>query len=131
MLESITMVIYHGIFNLRKSRYYSKLPWYFYNTGQKYHSILTPEKGGTTVNYHGIFITLAPGANDIKLFLHCLKPFQGKTSILCYKAILPQYLQWKDSKSPWYLCKTILYNKMTVQYCGMGVNYHSILNLEK
>ncbi len=32
----------------------------FYNTGQTYHGILTLEKGGTTVNYHGIFITLAP-----------------------------------------------------------------------
>jgi hypothetical protein len=50
-------------FNLRKSRYCSKLPCYFYNTGQKYFkSILTLEKGGTTVNYLGIFMTLAPGA---------------------------------------------------------------------
>ncbi len=55
MLVSNTMVIY-----LRKSRYCSKLPGYFYNTGQKYHSILTPQKGGTTVNYHSIFTTLAP-----------------------------------------------------------------------
>jgi hypothetical protein len=39
----------------------SKLPWYFYNTAQKYHGILTLEKGGTMVNYRGIFITLAPG----------------------------------------------------------------------
>ncbi len=56
---------YHGnlpwYFNLRKSRCCSKLPWYFYNTGKKYHGILTLEKGGTTVNYHSIFITLAPG----------------------------------------------------------------------
>ena len=40
--------------------YHRKLPWYFYNTGQKYHGILTLEKGGTTVNYCSIFITLAP-----------------------------------------------------------------------
>jgi hypothetical protein len=31
-------------FNLRKSGYSSKLPWYFYNTGQKYQGILTLEK---------------------------------------------------------------------------------------
>jgi hypothetical protein len=59
------MVIYYGIlpwyFNLRKSRYCTKLPWYFYNSGQKYHGILTLEKGGATVNYRSIFITLAPG----------------------------------------------------------------------
>ncbi len=54
--------------NFRKSRYCSKLPWYFYTTGQKYHGILTLEKYGTTVNYRGIFITLAPGDNIIKLF---------------------------------------------------------------
>ncbi len=56
---------YHGnlpwYFSLRKSRDCSKLTWYFYNTGQKYQGILTVEKGGTTVNYHGIFITLALG----------------------------------------------------------------------
>jgi hypothetical protein len=32
----------------------------FCNTGQKYHGILTLEKGDTTENYRGIFITLAP-----------------------------------------------------------------------
>ncbi len=50
-------------FNLIKSRYCSTLPWYFYNTSQKYHGILTLEKGGTMVNYHRIFITLAPGGS--------------------------------------------------------------------
>ncbi len=63
---------YHGnlpwCFNFRKSRYCSKLPWYFYNMSQKYHGILTLEKGGTTVNYDSIFITLAPGVDLIKLF---------------------------------------------------------------
>jgi hypothetical protein len=61
MLVSNAMAIYHGIFNLIKSRYSSKLPWYFYNTGQNYHNILTLEKGGATVNYCNSFITLAPG----------------------------------------------------------------------
>ncbi len=50
------------------SRYCSKLPWYFYNTGQKYHGILTLESGGTMVNYCSIFIALAPGASLINLF---------------------------------------------------------------
>jgi hypothetical protein len=68
MLVSNTMVIYHGIFNLRKSRYCSKLPWYFYNTGQTYHGILTLEKGGTMVNYCSIIITLAPGADILQPF---------------------------------------------------------------
>jgi hypothetical protein len=54
MLVPNTMVSYHGI---RKSNYCSKLPWYLYNTGKKYHGILTQEKGGTTVNYCSIFIT--------------------------------------------------------------------------
>jgi hypothetical protein len=58
-------------YNLRKSRYCSKLPWYFYNTGQKYHSILTLEKGGTMVNYCGIFITLA---QCVKLVLIWIQP---------------------------------------------------------
>jgi hypothetical protein len=67
---------YHGnlerYFNLRKSRYCSKLPWYFYNTGQKYHSILTPENGGTTENYRGIFITLVstPAAFTVWVFVY-------------------------------------------------------------
>jgi hypothetical protein len=52
-------------FNLRKSKYCSKLPWYFYNIDQKYHGILTLEKGGTTVNYRHIFITLCPGLNAL------------------------------------------------------------------
>jgi hypothetical protein len=60
---------YHGnlpwYFNLRKSRYCSKLPWYFYNTDQKYNGILTLEKGGTMVNYCGIFITLAQLATSV------------------------------------------------------------------
>jgi hypothetical protein len=64
---------YHGnlplYFNLRKSRYRSKLPWYFYNTGQKYHGILTLEKGGAPVNYRGIFITLVTGGNVLNPFL--------------------------------------------------------------
>jgi hypothetical protein len=34
----------------------------------KCHGILTLEKEGTTVNYHGIFKTLAPGANVIKQY---------------------------------------------------------------
>jgi hypothetical protein len=41
---------------------------YFNNTGQKYHSILTLEKGGTTVNHRGIFITLAPGLPALFVF---------------------------------------------------------------
>ncbi len=53
MLVSNTLVIYLCILTLERVGN-SKLPWYFYNTGQKY--ILTLEKGGTTVNYHGIFI---------------------------------------------------------------------------
>jgi hypothetical protein len=32
----------------------------FYNTGQKYHSILNLEKGGTTVNCHSIFYNIGP-----------------------------------------------------------------------
>jgi hypothetical protein len=55
-------------FNLRKSRYCSKLPWYFYNTGNKYHGILTLQKGGAPVNYCGIFKTLTPCVNTVKLF---------------------------------------------------------------
>jgi hypothetical protein len=39
----------------------SALPLYFYNPGKKYHSILTLEKGGTTVKHRSIFITLALG----------------------------------------------------------------------
>jgi hypothetical protein len=59
MLVSNTMVIYHGVSALEKVGTAGTLQWYFYNTGQKYHRILTLEKGGTMVNYHGIFITLA------------------------------------------------------------------------
>jgi hypothetical protein len=33
-------------------------------TAVNYHGILTLEKGGTTVNYNGIFITLAPGGHS-------------------------------------------------------------------
>ncbi len=58
----ITVEIWYQIpcyFNLRKSRYCSKLQWYFYNTGQKCNGILTLGKGGTMVNYHNIYITLA------------------------------------------------------------------------
>jgi hypothetical protein len=50
-------------FNLRKSRYCSKLSWYFYNTGQKYHGILTLEKEAATVKYWGIFYKIGPGVN--------------------------------------------------------------------
>ncbi len=60
-------------FNLRKSRYCSKLPWYFYNTGQKYHGILTLEKEGTTVNYRSIFTTLAPIINPS--FDYLMEPY--------------------------------------------------------
>ncbi len=63
---------YHGnlpwYFNLRKRGYCSKLPWYFYNTG---HSILTLEKGGTTVNYGSIFITLCPGWTNTIFLRDC------------------------------------------------------------
>ncbi len=80
-----------------------------------YHGILTLEKVGTVVNYHGIFITLAkipqyfnpiksiyhsklqhyfykigPWSQCYKTFYHGnLPPFHGDTVILCYKAILP------------------------------------------
>ncbi len=66
-LEKVgTAVNYHGIFiTLAKNtmvffKHWPKIPWYFYNTGQKYHGILTLEKGG-------IFITLAPGDSVIKI----------------------------------------------------------------
>jgi hypothetical protein len=72
-------------FNLRKSRYCSKLPWYFYNTGQKYHGILTLEKGGTTVNYRGIFITLAPSGRIQTLDLR-------RNQVFCHCATTPGHL---------------------------------------
>jgi hypothetical protein len=66
MLVSNTMVICHGILTLEKV---GNVNFHdIYNTGRKYHSILTLEKGGTWVNYRGIFITLAPGPNLMKLF---------------------------------------------------------------
>jgi hypothetical protein len=37
------------------------------NTAVTYCYILTLEKGDTTVNYHGIFITLTPAVNFTKL----------------------------------------------------------------
>jgi hypothetical protein len=50
MLVSNIMVIYQGILTLEKVGNEVNYHGIFYNTGQKYHSILTPEKGGTTVN---------------------------------------------------------------------------------
>ncbi len=55
MLVSNTMVIYHGILTLEKV-----------DTSVNCHGVFitlasTLEKGGTTVNYCGIFIILAPG----------------------------------------------------------------------
>jgi hypothetical protein len=48
--------------NLRKSRYCSKLPWYFYNTGQnipRYFNARRRRYHGKLLRY--CFITLAPG----------------------------------------------------------------------
>ncbi len=73
MLVSNTMVLLPWYFNPRKSRHCSKLPWYFYNTGQKYHSIWTLEKGGTTVNYCGIFITFPQLMLNPRQMICCMK----------------------------------------------------------
>jgi hypothetical protein len=51
MLVSNAMLIYHCILTLEKVGTAVNYHGVFYNTGQKYHGILTLEKGATTVNY--------------------------------------------------------------------------------
>ncbi len=73
-----------------------------------YHGILTFENIGTAVNYCGIFKTLAPKANVLKLFTAVINHHFIVTLSFC---IIKLYYPWN--------------------YCGIAVNFHSILTLEK
>jgi hypothetical protein len=52
------------------------------NTSVIYHGILTLENVSTAVNYHGIFITLAPGACTMKLLRLQFTDFHNKLECL-------------------------------------------------
>jgi hypothetical protein len=53
-----------------------------------YSHILTLEKAGTTVNYHGIFITSTPRANVLRVFICNLQMGQIRWSICPWQASL-------------------------------------------
>jgi hypothetical protein len=73
-----------------------------------YNGILILENLCTAVNYHSIFISLAPGANVIKLLT---------VVIYHHSMVIPSF------------CVIKLY--YIGNYCGMAVIYHSIVTLEK